>query len=227
MGSTFDLSYDESRERQVAEGIDGDQGRQRRGARTAVAAGIVVACGAFGAVGAAGAAQQAAEIAIGTSASEFVPDVQQIDTGDTVVWQTERRVPQRQGRHRACGGLDLGRLHTTPKNSGRGAPHVRRPGHLHVPLRGPPGHDDGHARGRRGDRSRRRRPTPTTTPTATPPPAATSTPAPTTTVPDDHTTTPAPGGGAADTTAPALSRVALKGRRQRCGSASGSRRRRR
>ena len=88
----------------------------RRG--TAVAAGIVVACGAFGAVGAAGAAQQAAEITIGTSASEFVPDVQQIDTGDTVVWQMSAAFHNVKADTGPAEDVTWADFHTTPKNSG-------------------------------------------------------------------------------------------------------------
>ena len=187
-------------------------GGGRRGALAA--AGTVVACGVLGAVGAAGAAQQAAEIsASATTASEFVPDVQQIDTGDTIVWDFAAASPQRQGRHRARGGRRLDRrTHTTLKSSGEERRTFGRPGtytyHCEVhpgtmtgtlEVVGRPGRDAdaGADDDRDGD----------------PAAAATPGPAPTTPVPGrPHHDAGARRAARADRTAPALSGSRSKGR---------------
>lgn len=192
----------------------GDQGRQRPRRRgTAVAAGIVVACGALGAVGAAGAAQQAAEVPIGTSASEFVPDTQQINTGDTVVWQMSMAFHNVKADTGPAEDTTWAAFHTTPKSSGEERRTFGVPGTYTYHCEVHPGTMTGTLEVV-GAPVETPTPTPSATATATPPPAATPTPAPTTAAPDDHTTTPAPAGtAAADRTAPAFSRVGLKGRR--------------
>lgn len=181
---------------------------------TYAAAGTVAACGILGAVGAAGAAQQAAEVRIGMTASQFNPADEDIATGDTVVWDFSGGVYHNVASDAGPPEDPNWPAFATPiQNAGEARYTFTRPGEysyvceVHagmtgtLSVTGPPVDPTP-------------TPTPTTTATPTPTPTTTATPTPTP-VPDDHTMTPPPAGvSASDNSAPGVSGIRLSGKRR-------------